>query len=86
MAIKLVLNMVLSLLVLVALRPEVNALAEEARRFATGLPAAFVESNIVFPPVVSTAALLIAISLAVFKPWGLIRGRRSARRTEKVSG
>jgi hypothetical protein len=33
----------------------------------------FVEDNIVFPPIVSPIALLVAFILAVFKPWDRIR-------------
>jgi hypothetical protein len=29
--------------------------------------------NLIFPPIVSPTALLIAMVLAVFKPWGRIR-------------
>jgi hypothetical protein len=31
--------------------------------------------NLVFPPLVSGAALLVAVILAVYKPWGRIRRR-----------
>ena len=33
--------------------------------------------DLVFPPIVSPTLLLVAFVLAVFKPWGRIRGRRS---------
>ena len=74
-AIKLVLNIVLTALVLVALRPEVSKAAEQGRQFAAGEPASLVVGNLIFPPIVSPTALLIALVLAVFKPWGLIRKR-----------
>lgn len=74
--IKLVLNIVLTTLVLVALRPGVSELADQARRSAAGEIVTFVESNIIFPPVVSTTALLVAFLLSVFKPWGRIRSTR----------
>jgi uncharacterized membrane protein len=74
-AIKLVLNIVLTALVLVALRPEVTEAAEQGRRFAAGEPASLVMGNLIFPPIVSPTALLIAVVLAVFKPWGRIRKR-----------
>ena len=74
-AIKLVLNIVLTTLVLVALRPEVSKAAEQGRQFAAGEPASLVVGNLIFPPIVSPTALLIAVVLAVFKPWGLIRKR-----------
>jgi uncharacterized membrane protein len=75
-AIKLVLNIVLSALVLIALRPEVTRAAEQGWRFASGEPASLVVGNLIFPPIVSPTALLIAVVLAVFKPWGRIRKRR----------
>jgi uncharacterized membrane protein len=78
-AIKLVLNIVLTALVLVALRPEVTEAAEQSRRFAAGAPASLAVGNLIFPPIVSPTALLIAVVLAVFKPWGLIRKRSATQ-------
>src|SRR5829696_1539323 len=79
-AIKLVLNIVLTALVLVALRPEVTEAAEQGRQFAAGAPASLAVGNLIFPPIVSPTALLIAVALAVFKPWGLIRKRPATQR------
>ena len=70
-AVKLVLN-----LVLVALAPEVAAHADQARQFQAGLPALLEVGQLIFPPIVSPAALLVALVLAVFKPWGRIRQGR----------
>jgi uncharacterized membrane protein len=78
-AIKLVLNIVLTALVLVALRPEVSKAAEQGRQFAADEPASLVVGNLIFPPLVSPTALLIAMVLAVFKPWGLIRKRSTTQ-------
>jgi hypothetical protein len=76
-AAKLVLNLVLTGLVLVALAPEVAAHADQARQFEAGLPALLeVVGQLVFPPIVSPTALLVAVVLAVFKPWGRIRQGR----------
>ena len=72
-AVKLALNLVLTGLVLVALEPEVSQAAERARRFIAGEPATLAVGNLIFPPIVSPAALLTAMVLAVFKPWGRIR-------------
>ena len=72
-AIKLVLNIVLTALVPIALRPEVSKAAEQGWRFAAGEPASLVVGNLIFPPIVSPTALLLATVLAVFKPWGRIR-------------
>jgi hypothetical protein len=74
--IKLALNIVLVALVPVALRPEVVEMAEQGRRFAAGTSATLAVGDLLYPPIVSPSALLIAMILAVFKPWGLIRKRR----------
>src|SRR5215218_7759613 len=76
-AVKLTLNLLLTALVLVALAPEVASAAERARQFEAGLPAPLGVGDLIFPPVVSPTALLLAFVLAVFKPWG--RVRRSGR-------
>ena len=79
-AIKLVLNIVLTALVPFALAPEVSRAAEQGWRFAAGEPASLVVGNLIFPPIVSPTALLIAVVLAVFKPWGRIRKRTATQR------
>jgi hypothetical protein len=73
---KLGLNLVLTALVLVALAPEVAAHADQARQFQAGLPAPLEVGQLIFPPIVSPTALLVAIVLAVFKPWGRVRQGR----------
>jgi hypothetical protein len=80
-AIKLVLNLLLSALVLVALAPEIADAAERARQFDAGVPAPLGIGDLIFPPIVSPTALLVAFVLAVFKPWGRIRrsGRAGTR-------
>jgi len=78
-AVKLVLNVVLSTLVLVALRPGLYEAADYGRRLAEGLavdPAAV--QQLVYPPTVSLTALAFAVILSVAKPWGLVR-KRAAR-------
>lgn len=82
-AIKLALNIVLSALVLVALRPEVTEAAEQGRRFAAGEAASLAVGDLIFPPIVSPTALLIAVVLAVFKPWGRIRKRLATQRNAR---
>jgi hypothetical protein len=79
-AVKLVLNLLLTALVLVALAPEVTAAAERARQFDAGLPASLGVGDLIFPPIVSPTALLLAMALAVFKPWGRIRSGRGGTR------
>ena len=75
-AAKLVLNLVLTGLVLIALAPEVAAHADQARQFEAGLPALLEVGQLIFPPIVSPAAVLVAMVLAIFKPWGRIRQGR----------
>ena len=74
-ALKLALNLVLTALVLVALRPEVTHLADQARQSMSGVPVAYDLSNLFYPPTVSPTLLLVAFTLSVVKPWGRIRRR-----------
>jgi hypothetical protein len=71
--VKLVLNVVLTLLVLVLLHPGMDEAAEAGRQLAAGGPAGADLSNLVFPPIVSGASLVVATVLAVYKPWGRVR-------------
>jgi hypothetical protein len=79
-AIKLALNVLLTALVPVALRPEVIEKAEQGRRFVAGEAATLAVGDLIFPPIVSPTLLLVAFVLAVFKPWGRIRERRVLKR------
>jgi uncharacterized membrane protein len=72
---KLVLNIVLTGLVPLALQPGVSELGEVGRQLAAGEPVAASLGDMIYPPIVSPAALLVAMLLAVFKPWGRIRSR-----------
>jgi hypothetical protein len=76
-AVKLVLNVVLSTLVLLTLRPAVVDAAARARDLLAGGSPDLGVGDLIFPPVVSTSAVLFAIALSVFKPWGRIRARRT---------
>jgi hypothetical protein len=78
--VKLAINIVFVALVPVALRPEVLEKAEQGRQLMAGLPATLTVGNLIYPPIVSPAGLLIAMILAVFKPWGLIRKDRAPTR------
>ena len=82
-ATKLALNDVLVALVPLALRPTVLEQAEQGRRFLADLPATLAVGDLLFPPIVSPSALLIAMILAVFKPWGLIRKARGQARDKQ---
>ena len=78
-AIKLALNVVLVVLVVFVLRPGVIEMAEQGRRFMAGEPASLAVGGLIFPPIVSASALLVATVLAVFKPWGRIRKRQLSK-------
>src|SRR5690606_19427893 len=85
-AIKLVLNLVLTALVVVALRGEVAEQAELARRLAAGEAVTFDLSNLIFPPTVSPTLLLVAITLSGVKRWGRIRRGEVAARGRRPRG
>lgn len=78
-AIKLAMNVVLVVLVALALRPGVSEMAEQGRLFVAGEAASLAVGGLIFPPIVSTSALLLATVLAVFKPWGRIRKNRTPK-------
>lgn len=75
--VKLVINVLLSALVLVLLRPNASALADEGRRLAAGKPVDVDLSALVMPPAVTMVALTVAVYLSVYKPWGRTRGTSS---------
>jgi hypothetical protein len=82
-ATKLLINVILLVLVLVALRPVVGHAAAASQHIdptiASRLGAA--PRNLLFPPAVSISALSFATYLGVFKPWGRTpRGRRLSDR------
>lgn len=76
-AVKLVLNLVLTALVVVSLQFEVAEQADRARRLAAGQQVTFDLSNLAYPPTVSPTLLLVAFSLSVVKPWGRVRRGQS---------
>lgn len=78
-AVKLLINIVLTALVPVALRPAAASAAEYGRQLAAGHVSAGQPTAIFYPPIVSPIALIIAIVLAVYKPWGPLRRRTRAR-------
>lgn len=76
-AVKLVINVVFVALVPLALRPPVLEAAEYGRDLTAGQPT-FPVTELLFPPIVSLSGLLVAVVLAVYKPWGRLRaGGRS---------
>jgi len=74
-AVKLVLNLVLCTLILVALQPGLGEVARYGRDLAAGTAAERDMSDLFFPPIVSLSALTLATILSVAKPWGRLRKR-----------
>ena len=74
-AVKLVLNVVLCTLILVALQPGLGEVAQYGRDLAAGTAAERDMSDLFFPPIVSLSALTFATILSVAKPWGGLRKR-----------
>ena len=74
--VKLVINVVLVTLVLLVLSPGVTAVGEAGREALAAGAAPSVTANLLFPPVVSSTAVIVAMTLSVFKP---------RRRTRRVS-
>lgn len=86
--VKLILNIVLTVLVLVALRPSLNEAARESAHIDASLLDRLgqVSSGLMFPPIVSIATLLFATVLGIYKPWGRTgRGRRAVGRSDDVT-
>lgn len=83
-AIKLVISIVLTVLVLLALRPTLHDGAVAAKVVDATLPERLsqVRFNMVFPPLVSTTALVFAAWLGTYKPWGRIRSPGPGRESE----
>ena len=73
-AVKLALNLVLSGLVLTRPGPGGGRRTPSGPASSTpGAAASLGVGDLIFPPIVSPTALLVAMVLAVFKPWGRIR-------------
>jgi hypothetical protein len=76
---KLILNLVLTTLVVVLLRPGVNEAADLVTESPGTIPDQLEQAraNLIFPPTVSITVLTFATVLAVYKPWGRTKyGRR----------
>lgn len=83
-AVKLGLNLLMSTLIVVSLRPGVGEAARIGERLMAGDTTVSLPSGLLFPVVVAPAMLLTAYLLSVFKPWGRIRRRPS--RTPEAQG
>jgi hypothetical protein len=67
---KLTLNLLMSTLIVVALRPGIGEAARIGERLMAGDTTVSVPSSLLFPVVVAPGMLLTAYLLSVFKPWG----------------
>jgi len=74
--VKLVLNIVLVSLMIGVLVPDVQALSDSAREALVAGTDASVSAQMLYPPIVSSTALLVAMTLSVFKPWGRVSRAR----------
>lgn len=71
--VKLVLNVMLCALIVVALRPGMDDVAAGGRDIAAGGVPSTDLSTLFFPPAVSLTLLSLAVVLSVYKPWGRVR-------------
>ncbi|MFD2027006.1 hypothetical protein [Promicromonospora aerolata] len=83
-AVKLVMNLVLCTLIVVALRPGMPEVGTAGAALENGQAPGTDLSFLVFPPAVSLTTLAFATLLAVYKPWGRVR-RRSRKRPGGLS-
>lgn len=74
-AVKLLLNVLLCTLIVVALQPGMGEVADYGRDLVDGNADPGRVSTLFFPPAVSLTLLSLAVVLAVFKPWGRLRRR-----------
>lgn len=82
-AVKLGVNVLMSTLIVVALRPGVSEAAHIGARLVAGDRTAAVPSDLLYPVFVAPTLLLLAYLLSVFKPWGRIRRQtRPIRRNQ----
>lgn len=71
--VKLVVNVVLVTLVVLVLWPGVTAVGEAGRAALVAGESPVMPATLVFPPIVSSTALIVAMTLSVFRPWSRIR-------------
>ncbi|MGL5816569.1 MAG: hypothetical protein ACRCYR_03330 [Phycicoccus sp.] len=78
-AVKLAANLALGALVVFALRPGMDDVAAYGAALSTsGAADPAAVSDLVYPPVVSLTALVVAVALSVVKPWGRMGAGRGA--------
>ena len=85
---KLVITLAFCVLILLALQPTLADAATQTALVDETLPTRLtdVRRNMIFPPVVSTAMLLFASWLSVYKPWGVTSRGRGFLRCAGPSG
>jgi hypothetical protein len=71
--VKLVINVVLVTLVVFVLTPGVTAVGDAGRAALVDGGSPTVPATLVFPPLVSSTAVIVAMTLSVFKPWKRVR-------------
>lgn len=71
--VKLALNLLMSTLIVVSLRPGIDEAASIGARLMAGDTTVSVPAGLLFPVVVAPSMLLTAYLLSVFKPWGRVR-------------
>ncbi|MEV4603790.1 hypothetical protein AB0K15_41225 [Amycolatopsis sp. NPDC049253] len=71
-AAKLAVNVLMAVLILVALRPGIDAAADYGRALVAGETAAR-PADLLYPVFVAPSLLLFSYLMTVFKPWGLLR-------------
>lgn len=71
--VKLALNLILTALVVLTLAPSLPEVAEYGRLLASGAPPTDAVDSLIYPAIVSPAALSVAMVLSVAKPWGRTR-------------
>lgn len=75
-AVKLGINVLMSTLIVIALRPGIDDAVSITERLVAGDPTAALPSDLIYPVVVAPTLLITAYLLSVFKPWKAIGGAR----------
>ncbi|MEW2506904.1 hypothetical protein AB0878_41265 [Amycolatopsis sp. NPDC047767] len=77
-AAKLAVNVLMAVLILIALRPGIDAAADYGRALMAGETAAR-PADLLYPVFVAPSLLLFSYVMTVFKPWGLLRRGAAAK-------
>lgn len=74
-AVKLAINVLMSILIFFVLRPGIDGAAGIGARLMAGDPTAVVPGGLIYPVVVAPTLLVVAYVLSTVKPWGVTRPR-----------